>query len=118
MSACLCTTQGYLSVLYQFVELGRNTISYRLQTGLDVTSPAMNHCAKYLSWVSVTPRSQEAYEALCVALDSGAELGECVRAMEKELAKKPLPGDVRREDLKVREGSTKKNRHLALFSRQ
>ena len=43
-----------------------------------------------------------------VALDSGAELGECVRTVEKELAKKPLPGDVRREDLKVSGSSPKK----------
>lgn len=35
------------------------------------------------------------------ALDKGADLGECVTVLEEELARKPLPGDLRREDLKV-----------------
>lgn len=35
------------------------------------------------------------------ALDSGAELGECVSVLEGELGKRPLPGDIRRQDMKV-----------------
>lgn len=43
---------------------------------------------------------REAYEVLVSALDKGADLGECVTVLEEELARKPLPGDLRREDLK------------------
>ncbi|CAN0271194.1 unnamed protein product, partial [Ectocarpus fasciculatus] len=39
---------------------------------------------------------KEAYEVLVNALESGAELGECVTIIEAELAKRDLPGDVRR----------------------
>lgn len=35
-------------------------------------------------------------------MERGAELGECVRAIETELAKRELPGDVRRADREVR----------------
>ncbi|CAN0423940.1 unnamed protein product [Pylaiella littoralis] len=41
---------------------------------------------------------KEAYEVLVLALENGAELGECVQAIETELAKRELPGDVRRAD--------------------
>lgn len=35
------------------------------------------------------------------ALERGAELGECVRVIETELAKRELPGDVRRANRQV-----------------
>lgn len=44
---------------------------------------------------------QEAYEVLVNALESGAELGECVTIIEEELAKRELPGDVRRASRQV-----------------
>lgn len=47
-------------------------------------------------------KHQEAYEVLVLALENGAELGECVQAIETELAKRELPGDVRRADREVR----------------
>lgn len=46
-------------------------------------------------------RNQEAYEVLVNALERGAELGECVRVIETELAKRELPGDVRRANREV-----------------
>ncbi len=45
--------------------------------------------------------TQEAYEVLVNALEQGAELGECVRVIEAELAKRELPGDVRRANRQV-----------------
>lgn len=45
--------------------------------------------------------TQEAYEVLVNALEGGAELGECVRVIETELAKRELPGDVRRASREV-----------------
>lgn len=47
------------------------------------------------------PIEQDAYDQLVTALDRGASLGECVGLLEKELGKRPLPGDVRRENIKV-----------------
>lgn len=44
------------------------------------------------------------------ALERGADLGECVTVLEKEFSKQPLPGDVRREDIKVL-------RYNAIFNR-
>lgn len=45
--------------------------------------------------------TQEAYEVLVNALERGAELGECVLVVETELAKRELPGDVRRANREV-----------------
>lgn len=52
-------------------------------------------------FIILCAQHQDAYEVLVLALERGAELGECVQAIETELAKRELPGDVRRANREV-----------------